>query len=383
MSKAENNTYRVGTDGFYGELFLPKEDKYPGKALICFSGSDGGIELAKQLADVFQAKGLTTLALAYVLEEGLPGQFSGVPIDFLEAAAKRLHDMGYQKVGLWGISKGAELALVAGSLLPGLVNAVVAVDPMNTVCQGFVKDKGISFVPGSSWSFHGKDLPYSAYGTEKFPLGSILRKSLKIMDVTMYDLYLPLVENPNPEAVIKAENITGPILLISSKMDNMWPSELAAKHIMKRLQDCSFPYAYKHLSYDYGGHMFVPMDMKQLKLFKGDRGKIKNPDAMPVWTLLRKHWNLFPSGKRIKKPVPCDIISHRASVLFYFGIMLSEDHAGQLISALQKRHRRLPGTLPGNRSRRQPGKGDSRFQRRQNKHNHRQHLCGCNCRPLK
>lgn len=26
--------------------------------------------------------------------------------------------MGYEKVGLWGISKGAELALVAGSLLP-------------------------------------------------------------------------------------------------------------------------------------------------------------------------------------------------------------------------------------------------------------------------
>lgn len=88
---------------------------------------------------------MTTLALAYVLEEGLPGQFAAVPIDTLEAAGKRLHDMGYEKVGLWGISKGAELALVAGSLLPGLVNAVVAVSPMNTVCQGFVKDRGISF----------------------------------------------------------------------------------------------------------------------------------------------------------------------------------------------------------------------------------------------
>lgn len=86
------------------------------------------------LADVFRSHGLTTLALAYVLEEGLPRQFSAVPIDFLEAAAKRLHDMGYEKVGLWGISKGAELALTAGSLLPGIVNAVVAVAPMNTVC---------------------------------------------------------------------------------------------------------------------------------------------------------------------------------------------------------------------------------------------------------
>ena len=149
MANAENKTYRVEKDGFFGELFQPETDKYPGKALICFSGSDGGIELARTLAGVFQAQGLTTLALAYVLEEGLPKQFSAVPIDTLEAAAKRLHDMGYEKVGLWGISKGAELALVAGSLLPGLVNAVVAVSPMNTVCQGFVKNKGISFIKGS------------------------------------------------------------------------------------------------------------------------------------------------------------------------------------------------------------------------------------------
>lgn len=75
------------------------------------------------------------------MEEDLSGRFLHVPIDYIEAAAKRLHDMGYEKVGLWGISKGAELALTAGSLLPDTVNAVVAVAPMNTVCQGFVKDR--------------------------------------------------------------------------------------------------------------------------------------------------------------------------------------------------------------------------------------------------
>lgn len=262
---------------FFGELFLPEEDKYSEKALICFSGSDGGIELARTLAGVFQAHGLTTLALAYVMEEGLSKQFSKVPIDSLEAAAKRLHDMGYKKVGLWGISKGAELALTAGSLLPGLVNAVIAVAPMNTVCQGFAKEKGISFVPGSSWSFHGEEIPYTSYGLEKFPLGHILWKSIQIRDVTMYDLYLPLVQNPDPAAVIQVEKITGPILLISSKMDNMWPSELAAKQITKLLQEHSFPYFYQHLSYDYGGHMFVTMEFGQTKLFKGDRGKNKEP----------------------------------------------------------------------------------------------------------
>ena len=275
MYRAGNNTYHVETDGFYGELFTPAEDKFPGKALICFSGSDGGIELSKMMAGVFQAHGLTTLALAYVLEEGLPKQFSGVPVDYIDAAAKRLHDMGYEKVGLWGISKGAELALTAGSLLPGLVNAVVAVAPMNTVCQGFKKDNGIFFIPGSSWSFHGEELPYTAYKTEKFPLGQVLRESIRAKEVTMYDLYLPLVQDPDPAAVIKVEKITGPILLISSKMDVMWPSELAAEKIIKRLRESDFRYPYRHLSYDHGSHLFVPLDLPSAKFFKGERGENK------------------------------------------------------------------------------------------------------------
>lgn len=145
---AENDIYCMKTDGFHGELFRPEQDNYPGKILICFSGSDGRFELFRMLAQVFQAHGLTALALAYVMEEGLPRQFYRVPIDLLEAAAMRLHDMGYEKVGLWGISKGAELALTVGSLLPELVNAVVAVAPMNTVCQGFSKTKGVPLMRG-------------------------------------------------------------------------------------------------------------------------------------------------------------------------------------------------------------------------------------------
>ncbi len=100
MHEAYETTYSVEKDGFYGELFIPPEDRYPGKALICFSGSDGGTELSRRLAEVFRSHGLTALALAYVSCEGLPTSFSRIPIDFLEAAAKRLHGMGYEKVGL-------------------------------------------------------------------------------------------------------------------------------------------------------------------------------------------------------------------------------------------------------------------------------------------
>ena len=188
MAKAENNTFRVKTDGFFGELFILEEDNYLGKVVICFSGSDRGIAVTRLLAQVFQAQGLTTLALAYVMEEDLPQKFVKVPVDSLEAAAKRLHDMGYEKVGLWGISKGAELSLLAGSLLPGLVNAVIAVAPMSTVCQGFAKEKGICIMPESSWSFHGKEVPYTPFKMEKFPMGHVLWKSLQIRDITRTDL---------------------------------------------------------------------------------------------------------------------------------------------------------------------------------------------------
>lgn len=270
-----NKIYRMKTDGFHGELFCPAQDGYPGKALICFSGSDGKFELSRMLAQVFQTHGLTALALAYVMEEGLPQQFCRVPIDPLEAAAARLHDMGYEKVGLWGISKGAELALTAGSLLPGLVNAVVAAAPMNTVCQGFSMKKGITIMQGSTWTFHGEEVPYSSFGMDKFPLGQVLGKSLKARELTMYDLYIPLVENPNPDAVIQAEKITGPVLLISSKMDTMWPSDSAAEQVMKRLRQHGFPYFCQHLSYDYGGHLFVPMELRLAKFFRGDRGKYR------------------------------------------------------------------------------------------------------------
>lgn len=275
QGKIMNRAFYMKTDGFHGELFRPAEDTYPGKVLICFTGSDGKFQLAKGLAKVFAKRGLTALALAYVMEDGLPRQFYHIPIEMLEAAARRLHEMGYEKVGLWGISKGAELALTAGSLLPVLVNAVVAVSPINLVCQGFSKEKGITVMPGGTWSFHGEELPYAGFGIEKFPFGQVLRKSLAARELTLYDLYLPLVECPEPAAVIRVENITGPVLLITAQMDTMWPSVPATEKIMERLRQKHFAYPYKHLNYKYGSHLFVPVETSLAKFFVGDRGKYR------------------------------------------------------------------------------------------------------------
>ena len=126
--KAKNEVYRLKTDGFHGELFRPEQDSYPGKALICFSGSDGRFEWSRTLAQIFQSHGLTALALA----------------------------------------------------------------SMNTVCQGFSEERGITVMPGSAWSLHGEEVPYTPFGLDKFPMGQVVWKSLKAREVTMYDLYIPL-----------------------------------------------------------------------------------------------------------------------------------------------------------------------------------------------
>ena len=83
--------FTLKQDGFVGSLHKPERDEYPGKALICFSGSDGRFELTQKLAAIFQSHGLTVLALAYVMEEGLPDRFYHVPIDPIEAAAWERH----------------------------------------------------------------------------------------------------------------------------------------------------------------------------------------------------------------------------------------------------------------------------------------------------
>ncbi len=68
LKQAKNEVYHLKTDGFHGELFHPEWDNYPGKALICFTGSDGRFEWSRRLSRVFQSHGLTALALAYVAE---------------------------------------------------------------------------------------------------------------------------------------------------------------------------------------------------------------------------------------------------------------------------------------------------------------------------
>ena len=164
---------------------------------------------------------------------------------------------------------------------------------MNTVCQGFGKEKGITFLLKSTWSFHGKDLPYTPFLTEKFPLNHVsFEKPANARIINVRPLWAAC-SAPKSGRSHSCWKCNGPILLISSKMDTMWLSELAAKQIMNRLKENNFTYQYRHLSYNYGSHLFVVVR----NFSKVNVEKTRKTGGKPELIRLQKHWNLFLNGK--------------------------------------------------------------------------------------
>ena len=269
--------FTLEQDGFVGSLYRPRQDFYPGKAIMMFSGSDGMYSLTKLVAQQYVRRGLTVLALAYWRYPGLPNRFERIPIEILEKPALWLKANGYAKVGLWGISMGAEYALIAASLLPDLISCVVAVAPINIVGQGMDmgRRKGgqkFGLLPCSSWSFRGKELPYVKLRLDK---RRIVLDSVKRRSACVRSCYEGVVESAPEEGRIKVERINGPILLLSAKNDDMWPAAEAGDAMMSRLDQRNFPWPHEHISYEYASHLLIPYKLKAARIFAVER---KYPD---------------------------------------------------------------------------------------------------------
>ena len=262
------HTFSLEADGFVGCLYEPERDEYPGKAVVMFGGSDGIYPLTRLTAEEYVKRGMTALALAYWGQPGLPDRFERVPVEPVERAALWLREHGYEKAGLWGISKGAELALIAGSLMPELVSCVTAVCPMSICCQGFQKKTGVKPLNCSSWSWQSQELPWAKL---RFSKREILRDSLRERGVCLRSCYLDAIRNAPEAAQIQAERIAGPLLLIYPERDGMWPSELAVEKLYARLQRHGFSYPVKRLSYPYASHMLIPITSRSAAMFAVER----------------------------------------------------------------------------------------------------------------
>lgn len=195
------------------------------------------------------------LSLSYFKSPGLPPTLQEIPLEYFKKAIDWLFEQkGIVKneIAILGGSKGAEAALLLGSIYPQ-VKAVIALSPSCVVWQGIpTKRFDLGKDVKSSWTYKGERLPYLAYPYVK-KLDLILMQLRNIHEEAFTN------KNRAREATIAVENIGGAIMLISGKRDRMWPAVTMGEKIVKRLKAMDFDHHYEHVVYD-GGHNAIVMN---------------------------------------------------------------------------------------------------------------------------
>ena len=123
----------------------------------------------------------------------------------------------------------------------------------------------------SCWSYKGKDLAYAPYRSRTINIFKILKeeKELKLLTINSD-------KDVTEETIIPVEKINGPVLLISSKHDEVWPSYESALFIEDRLNSVSFPYEHKHVAFENMSHaVIVHLPWIYKLAFKSERDHTK------------------------------------------------------------------------------------------------------------
>ena len=231
----------VHADGLVAQYIHPTT---PGRhpALLILGGSEGGTAGVRRLAAPCAAQGYAVLALSYFGADGVPQNLDQIPLEYFATGLRWLAarpEVDGARIGVFGISKGGEAALLVATRNPQ-VRATVAGVPSNVAWQGIIRP---AWDNRSSWSEGGRPLPYLSYDFSH-GFSSIL---------ALYEGALA-TEAQHPDAEIPVERINGPVLLLSGRADRMWPSSAMSDAVVARLRAHNFRFPVEHLAFDNAGH---------------------------------------------------------------------------------------------------------------------------------
>ena len=255
----------VNKEGFEAILYPGNGNK--DRVLIVMSGSDGGMMLSKQEAEFYHRNGIPALALGLFKTKQTPKELSRIPVEYVERAVTWLKELGYQKIGIDGTSKGSEMALIAASMFSDISCVIVRV-PSHFVSEG-LSGNGKNKAPSgtSCWSYHDKELPYAPYRRRTF---NILKMFMQ--EKEMHIITFNRDKDVTPETLIPIEKIQAPVLMLSSKHDEVWPSFESATYMEKKLTDIRFPYPHKHAAYENMSHaLLTKLPLIYKYAFKSER----------------------------------------------------------------------------------------------------------------
>jgi dienelactone hydrolase len=198
------------------------------------------------------------LALAYFGISPLPTWLHRIPLEYFEAALTWLcaqPEIDSARVGILGVSRGAELALLLGSTFPQ-IRAIVAYAPSSVAWAASGRDKVTGeIIP--CWTWRGKPVPFAPLPLRGFMWRSAFSVVALKRPVMFRNLFRAGMRNREAveRAAIPVEKIRGPILLISGGDDHLWPAAEMSEAIVARLQRNGGAHAAEHLHFARAGHM--------------------------------------------------------------------------------------------------------------------------------
>lgn len=225
----KNYTYLK--DGFEGKLYDAQNGD--DRLLIVIQGLKG-LELPEKYAELFSAKGYSTLALQYYGAEGQPSDMRAIPLEQFQTAIDCLkaHDNGrFKRFGIYGNSKGAGRE-------------------KDNPCKAMV-------------SFHGADFPYVP---AEHVFSDFLKRCFREHRIQTLYFFDEWDKKGTEENEIPVENIKGDILFLTSTHDESVPAKRDAELLTARLKRCGFAYHFRHVNSETGSHNlgYFPVNNKFL-----------------------------------------------------------------------------------------------------------------------
>ena len=247
----------VRADGLVGHFYAAVgASKRTG--VLMLTGSGGGYPDSAAARDLARA-GYPVFAVAYFRDRGgdppelEQAQLRNVPLEYLFKALEWLEarpEVRADRVAVMGESRGAELALLIASLRPD-VAAAIAYSP--TGLRWAAVGGG-----AAAWTLNGVPL---AYAEGRFDRAAPMRQWTDILDGPA---------DVRDAAAIKVEHIRGPVLLLSSKADAMWPAARMADSIESRLRANRFSHRVVNVQYDDASHLLMGFGpaMTELRVYE-------------------------------------------------------------------------------------------------------------------
>ena len=260
----------VAQEGFCGFYHVPDKEYDHKKAVIVVGGSEGNENIPKNVGAMFAGCGIAALGVCYWNVDGLPKELVRVPVDPFEKAILWLKSKGHEAIIMYGISKGAELALLCASLMPDICG-VAALSPMHCIWGGMHGNQSMAsktFSSVSEFTYRGKDFPCM---TARLKYGPAIRRLILHRQFELSYIYEEPLKHFDEDTAIRVENIRGNILFIYAKEDLMWPSKEAVAYMVNRLKKNGFAFRVDVLEYEKASHILVPLNPPNLKMFKIER----------------------------------------------------------------------------------------------------------------